>query len=195
MPRRRAELDLTVLRSIRRTPAQTRVLTAAMDLFADHGVSGTSLQMIADRMGVTKAAVYHQFHTKDEIVLAVAEREFCELEAALELAEAETSREHARQVLLEEVIGVAVRRRRWVRALQNDPVMIRLLAGHQPLQQIVVRLYQVLLGEGAGPRADVRVALLSSAIAASVVHPAVAGLGDDELRDELLEVARRVFAV
>ncbi|HVT63776.1 MAG TPA: TetR/AcrR family transcriptional regulator [Mycobacteriales bacterium] len=166
-----------------------------MDLFADHGVSGTSLQMIADRMGVTKAAVYHQFHTKDEIVLAVAEREFCELEAALELAEAETSREHARQVLLEEVIGVAVRRRRWVRALQNDPVMIRLLAGHQPLQQIVVRLYQVLLGEGAGPRADVRVALLSSAIAASVVHPAVAGLGDDELRDELLEVARRVFAV
>jgi hypothetical protein len=73
--------------------------------------------------------------------------------------------------------------------------MIRLLAGHAPLQQIVVRLYQVLLGEGAGPRADVRVALLSSAIAASVVHPAVAGLGDDELREELLEVARRVFAV
>lgn len=166
-----------------------------MELFADHGVSGTSLQMIADRMGVTKAAVYHQFHTKDEIVLAVAEAEFCELEAALELAEAESSREHARQVLLDEVIGVAVRRRRWVRALQNDPVMIRLLAAHEPLQRLVVRLYEVLLGEGAGPRADVRVALLSSAIAASVVHPAVASLGDDELREELLEVARRVFAV
>jgi AcrR family transcriptional regulator len=192
---KRAAFDLTALRAVRRTPAQTRVLTAAMDLFADHGVSGTSLQMIADRMGVSKAAVYHQFRTKDEIVLAVAEREFCELEAALELAEAETSREHARQVLLEEVIDVAVRRRRWVRALQSDPVMIRLLAGHEPLQRIVIRLYEVLLGEGAGPRADVRVALLSSAIAASVVHPAVASLGDDELREELLEVARRVFAV
>ena len=166
-----------------------------MDLFADHGVSGTSLQMIADQMGVTKAAVYHQFRTKDEIVLAVAETEFCELEAALELAEAEPSGEVARQVLLEEVIGVAVRRRRWVRALQNDPVMVRLLAAHEPLQRLVVRLYQVLLGEGAGPRADVRVALLSSAIAASVVHPAVAHLGDDELRDELLEIAGRVFAV
>jgi AcrR family transcriptional regulator len=189
------KLDLTALRSIRRTPAQLRVLTAAMDLFADHGVSGTSLQMIADSMGVSKAAVYHQFRTKDEIVLAVAEREFCELEAALELAEAAGSKEHARQVLLEEVIGVAVRRRRWVRALQSDPVMIRLLSGHEPLQRIVVRLYEVLLGDGAGPRADVRVALLSSAIAASVVHPAVASLGDDELREELTEVARRVFAV
>lgn len=195
MPSKAAKLDLTALRSIRRTPAQDRVLTAAMDLFADHGVSGTSLQMIADRMGVTKAAVYHQFHIKDEIVLAVAEREFCELEAAVELAEAEPSREHARQVLLEEVISVAVRRRRWVQALQNDPVMVRLLAGHEPLQRLVVRLYQVLLGEGAGPRADVRVALLSSAIAASVVHPVVANLSDDELREELLEVARRVFAV
>jgi AcrR family transcriptional regulator len=30
-------------------------------------VSGTSLQMIAGAMGVTKAAVYHQFKTKEEI--------------------------------------------------------------------------------------------------------------------------------
>ena len=51
------------------TPAQTRVIEAALDLFAEHGISGTSLQMIADGLGVTKAAVYHQFPTKDEIVL------------------------------------------------------------------------------------------------------------------------------
>lgn len=38
-----------------------------LDLFADHGVSGTSLQLIAGAMGVMKAAVYHQFKTKDEI--------------------------------------------------------------------------------------------------------------------------------
>jgi hypothetical protein len=37
--------------SIPRTAAQTRVLIAALDLFAEHGVSGTSLQMIADRTG------------------------------------------------------------------------------------------------------------------------------------------------
>ena len=54
--------------------AQHRVLDAALSLIADNGVGGTSLQMIADAVGVTKAAVYHQFKTKDEIVLAVAER-------------------------------------------------------------------------------------------------------------------------
>jgi hypothetical protein len=34
------------------------------------GVGGTSLQMIADAIGVTKAAVYHQFNTNEEIVVA-----------------------------------------------------------------------------------------------------------------------------
>ena len=58
---------------------RTRVLDAAWDLFADHGVSGTSLQMIADAVGITKAAVYHQFRTKDHIVIAVTERELGKL--------------------------------------------------------------------------------------------------------------------
>ena len=61
--------------NVTRTAAQTRILDAALDLFADHGVSGTSLQMIADAIGVTKAAVYHQFKTKEEIVIAVTEME------------------------------------------------------------------------------------------------------------------------
>ena len=60
---------------ITRTAAQTRVLDAALKLIAEHGVSGTSLQMIADAMGVTKAAVYRQFKTKEEIVIAITERE------------------------------------------------------------------------------------------------------------------------
>ena len=62
-------------RPIPLSAAQTRVITAALDLFSRHGVGGTSLQMIADEIGVTKAAVYHQYNTKDEIVLAAAESE------------------------------------------------------------------------------------------------------------------------
>ena len=69
--------------------AQMRVLTAALALFAERGISGTSLQMIADAMGVTKAAVYYQFKSKDEIVVAVADIELRWLEDAVEAAEAE----------------------------------------------------------------------------------------------------------
>jgi AcrR family transcriptional regulator len=68
--------------------AQTRVLDAALDLFAVHGVSGTSLRMIAAFIGVTKDAVYHQFRTTEEIVITVTERELARLIPALERAEA-----------------------------------------------------------------------------------------------------------
>ena len=64
-------------------PAQTRVIETALVLFAEHGISGTSLQMIADAIGVTKAAVYHQYQTKDSIVLAVAGVVLASLEAAV----------------------------------------------------------------------------------------------------------------
>ncbi len=37
--------------------------------------------MIADAIGVTKAAVYHQFKTKEEIVVAAVEVELARLEA------------------------------------------------------------------------------------------------------------------
>ena len=48
--------------------------------------------MIADAIGVTKAAVYHQFKTKEEIVIAVMETDLVQLEAALDAAEAEHDR-------------------------------------------------------------------------------------------------------
>ena len=83
------------LGAIPRTAAQTRVITAALALFAEHGVAGTSLQMIADAIGVSKAAVYHQFNTKAEIVLATAETELVGLEAAVEAAEAQDDRVRA----------------------------------------------------------------------------------------------------
>ena len=72
------------LADVPRSAAQTRVVTAALGLFARHGVNGTSLQMIADELGVTKAAIYHQFPTKDEIVIAAVEVELVKVEAALD---------------------------------------------------------------------------------------------------------------
>jgi AcrR family transcriptional regulator len=182
------------LQSIRRTSAQTRVLSAALELFAEHGVSGTSLQMIADSIGVTKAAVYHQYRTKDAIVLAVAENEFAKLEAAVEAAESERSAARARGALLSQVIDMAVERRLWVRALQNDPVMVRLLAEHPPLQEVMTRIYGLLLDD-AGSEATVRIAIMGAAIGATVVHPLVADLDDETLRRELLRVARRLFDI
>ena len=77
------------LRGDRYSEAQQRTIAAALDLFGDHGVSGASFQMIADSVGVTKAAIYHQFKTKDALVLAVVEVVLARLQEALDLAEAD----------------------------------------------------------------------------------------------------------
>jgi AcrR family transcriptional regulator len=177
-------------RFVTRSAAQTRILDAALMLIGEHGVGGTSLQMIADAVGVTKAAVYHQFRTKDEIVVALTERELGGLEEALEAAEAEDHPPRALEVLLERVIDVAVERRGAASTLQFDPVVVRLLAEQQPFQQFVQRLYGVLVGD-AGDDARVTAAMLSGAIAVGVVHPLVADVDDETLRSQLLRLTRR----
>lgn len=181
------------LRVIQHSAARTRVLDAALALFAEHGVSGTSLQMIADAVGITKAAVYHQFRTKEQIVLAVTERELGRLGPALEEAEAHGDGPQARDALLVHVIDMAVRDRRLVRTLQFDPVVVRLLAEHEPFQRFMDRLYRVLLREGEDGALEG--AMLSGAISSGVMHPLVADIDDDTLRTKLTDMTRRLLGL
>jgi AcrR family transcriptional regulator len=51
--------------------ARGQVIAAATRLFAAHGFDGTSLQSIADALGVTKAAVLHHFPSKEALRAAV----------------------------------------------------------------------------------------------------------------------------
>ena len=179
-------------RFITRSAAQTRILDAALQLIAEHAVGGTSLQMIADAVGVTKAAVYHQFKTKEQIVIALTERELGGLEEALEAAEALDHRTDARTVLLDRVIDLAVERRGAASTLQFDPVIVRLLAEYEPFQQFIQRLYGVLVDDTAED-ARVSAAMLSGAIAVGVLHPLVADIDDDTLRAQLLRITHRLF--
>jgi AcrR family transcriptional regulator len=171
--------------------AQVRVVKAAVELFGEHGVGGTSLQMIADALGVTKAAVYHQFRTKDDIVVAVAEAELARVESALDAAEAETDRDRARAVLVARMVDLAVERRRMESTLLGDPVIIRFFAHHEPFRRVMSRLYTLLMGDDAGPDARVPAVMLTAAIGGAVMHPLVADLDDDTLRVQLLRLARR----
>ncbi len=170
------------------------MLDAALDLFAQHGVSGTSLQMIADAVGITKAAVYHQFRTKEQIVLAVTERELFRLSPALEEAEKHHDGLEARDALLVRMVEMAVRDRRLVRTLQFDPVVVRLLAEHEPLQRFMERLYNVLLHD-AGLDGRIEAAMFSGAISTAVMHPLVADIDDDILLDRVTELSRRLLGL
>jgi len=167
------------------------VVTAAAALFAERGVGGTSLQMIADAIGVTKAAVYYQFNSKEEIVIAAAEDELARLEAAMDAAEAAPGPDGAREALLLRIVDLAVTRRRMESTLVGDPVLVRFYATHEPFRQVMARLYRLLMGQETGAETRTRAAMLIAAIGGAVMHPLVADLDDDTLRAQLLHLARR----
>jgi AcrR family transcriptional regulator len=170
-----------------------RIIDAALNLFAEHGVSGTSLQMIADAVGVTKAAVYHKFKTKEEIVVAVAEMELVQLEEALEAFDVQSDGVEARKALLTKVVGMAIERRRWLRALQYDPVMVRILVQYRPLRDLIIRLYEILVEEANDTEARVAAALLSGAISGTVINPIIDGIDDETMCSVLVKLISRML--
>ena len=182
-----AKLPNARLGATLRSEAQLRTLRVALELFAEHGVTATSYQMIADAVGVTKGAIYHQFKTKDELVLAVAEFELSRLEDALEAAESLGGSDVAREFLLNRVIDHAVDHRRAANTLQFDPVLVRLLSDHKPFQRFIERLYGMLVGDKPGPDTQVRLAALTCVVGGTVAHPLVDGLEDNTLRRQLLD--------
>jgi AcrR family transcriptional regulator len=51
------------------TGTRERILDVALELFNEKGYDGTSLREIAERLGVTKAALYYHFERKEDILL------------------------------------------------------------------------------------------------------------------------------
>jgi AcrR family transcriptional regulator len=86
-----------------------RILQVALELFGEHGYEATSLRDIAERLGITKAALYYYFPRKADILLELhwrmhqAGRELLE---AIEQLEDGPERYAAWPAVLERAIGV-----------------------------------------------------------------------------------------
>ncbi len=78
----------TGVRSARRERTRERLLDAAFDVFARLGVQGASIEAVCDAAGFTRGAFYSNFENKEELFLALMDRErrthVAALEAALE---------------------------------------------------------------------------------------------------------------
>ena len=48
-----------------------RILDVALDLFTDQGFDGTSMREIAERLHLSKPAIYYHFASKEEILMAL----------------------------------------------------------------------------------------------------------------------------
>lgn len=173
---------------------RTRLLDTALGLFTVHGVEGTSLQMIADALGVTKAAVYYHFKTKDEITEAVAEPALRELSAILD--HAATLRRHGAQVdyVVDAFVDLIVRNRVLVAVFCTDPGIAR--AVERSLhgeENVMTRLPAMLVSAGADEGAVVAAHVAMAGVALAGGSPALTGMDDESLRRHLADAARRLL--
>ncbi|MFI7701332.1 TetR/AcrR family transcriptional regulator [Nonomuraea sp. NPDC049480] len=84
-----------------REDTRTRIQEVALRLFTEQGYEATSLREIAEELGVTKAALYYHFKTKDDIVASLVDLRIAEIEDLLAWAKSQPKTLEMRRELLE----------------------------------------------------------------------------------------------
>jgi len=175
---------------------RTRLLDTALRLFSEHGIDGTSLQMIADALGVTKAAVYYHFKTKDEIVEAIIRPPVRELDRILDEALRKRSRSARIEHALEGLVDLIVRHRALFGLVHTDPTIrrfVRRTPATTTPRDVTRKMQKVLVG--TAPNLDEAITVNVVFAGLSLVGGAreYADIDDDTLRQHLLDVGRRLL--
>jgi AcrR family transcriptional regulator len=114
--------------SARRLKTRERLIDAAYEVFSEHGLHSSSIEMVTEAAGFTRGAFYSNFETKEELFFALAEREnglrLARLKRAVEAQHNLTS--HNVPELDEQTVTALVRS---MLALQADDVRWFLVLG------------------------------------------------------------------
>jgi AcrR family transcriptional regulator len=101
-----------------------RILAVAAALFAERGYRATSMQEIADRVGITKAALYYHFAAKEDVLHELTGPVLDEPEQALNEAEAAGDPETVRWRAIEAFLDVHLRHRDTLLMLVRDMTLL-----------------------------------------------------------------------
>ncbi|OXM73277.1 MULTISPECIES: TetR/AcrR family transcriptional regulator [Amycolatopsis] len=173
----------------RRTDTRERIQQIALDLFVEQGYEKTSLREIAEALGVTKAALYYHFRTKEDIVHSLIEDIGTSLDEIIEWARAQDDHARAREELLRRLSALIQGRFGPImRFMQdNQPALKELHAGHV-LAKRMKELFTFLVPADAAPEDQLRARL---ALIALMVGNSPQFL-DENPSPESAEVALRV---
>jgi AcrR family transcriptional regulator len=132
-----------------RRNADTReeIREVALELFARQGVEQTSLREIAERLDITKAALYYHFRSKDELLVELVRPMVTDLEEFL-LAASNTGPGEAR-ALLEHYLDLCYRHRLLFQGLLRDLAALARLDVLATLIQKRTEVDRALVGSDA----------------------------------------------
>jgi AcrR family transcriptional regulator len=175
-------------RTLQAEQTRQQILATAQRLFAERGYDATSLQLIADEMGLTKAAVYYYFRAKDDILRAVLQPGLERLKALVEGTAAIRGRRARAEYLVSGFVDFLVENRATPIMTVIDPAAKRSnLDERRSMRESTITL---LFGDN--PTAAER---LSFEIVFYIPEtlPSLTDLSDDELRDALSSTMLRIL--
>src|SRR5258708_9147174 len=104
-----------------RSDTRARIQWVAMELCAEQGYDKTSLREIAERLDVTKAALYYHFKSKEDIVRSLVEDYFGQIDALIAWAKTRPRTSETRGEILS----------RYVRIVADGSDVLRILHHNQ----------------------------------------------------------------
>jgi AcrR family transcriptional regulator len=163
----------------------------ALDLFIEEGYDKTSLREIAEKLGVTKAALYYHFPTKDDIVKSLIEERIRAVDGLLQWAAEQPRTERMR---LEFVRRYATlhdlgAHENVIRFFERNQTLINTMPIGQQMREQMKQVFNLLVDPAEPLAQQLRRGMSIFAIHASWFilrdHPGT----PDERREAALEVA------
>jgi len=168
-----------------------QILETAQRLFTELGYDATSLQMIADEMGLTKAAVYYHFRAKSDILRAAMQPGIQRLEALLDDAAALRGRRARIEYLVNGFVDFLIRHRHYAVMASTDPAAKR---DKLDTEATTMRRRALTLLFGDNPTGAERLCFNAMFFIPECL-PDLADLTDDELREALQTTIVRMLRV
>jgi AcrR family transcriptional regulator len=193
----------------RRGDTRARIQQVALELFAEQGYERTSLREIAERLGVTKAALYYHFKSKEDIVRSFTEDYFGRLDALIAWGRDQPPTASTGHEILDRYITILLDGSEVFLFLERNQASLgNSDGGKHRFEQFRPRLnalVEIITGPGAPPRSRIRAAAAIFAASAScmffmreTLKPATADVPGpdsyrpptrDDLRQIVLELA------
>jgi AcrR family transcriptional regulator len=150
-----------MVRERHRTGSDTRarIQQIAVELFAEQGYDKTSLREIADQLGVTKAALYYHFKSKEEIVVATVQDFLSDIDDLIAWGQAQPRDQAMKHEVLRRYSIIVGRRFPSMRFFQQNPAAMHKTEMGERFRERMAGMHKLLYDKGGTPAERVRALL------------------------------------
>jgi len=180
-------------RHVRGRDTKSRLCALALQLFAEQGYEKTSLREIAERLGVTKAALYYYFKSKEDIVRSLVEDYAAQIDELITWGKEQARSADTRATIVRRYLEIVTSGTAVFRLLHQNQAALSSLAADKQRGQVfrerMDALVELLTEPGAPIHDQVRAASCLMSISFCCVHYQDRAANPAELKQAVLDIA------